>query len=168
MFSTVLNNDTTLSRNFQNSVYPMVCFNFGPSVTTFEHQDQKNLPNGWCAVTALGDFDASKGGHLIFRQLGLAVRFPSGSTVLFPSATLLHGNTSIQQGETRSSITQYAAGGLFRWVDYECMICDDLKKKDPVRYRELERTGRQRWTEALKRYSTVESLHSDRMALKRS
>ena len=143
----------------------MVCFNFGPSATTFEHRDQKNLPNGWCAVTALGDFDASNGGHLVFRQLGLAVRFPSGSTILFPSATLVHGNTCIQEGEHRASITQYAAGGLFRWVEYGCKLAEELEERDPQRYRELQRTGKQRWEEALQRYSTVDSLHRDRMAM---
>ncbi|KAJ6599613.1 hypothetical protein B0H10DRAFT_2322761, partial [Mycena sp. CBHHK59/15] len=35
-----------------------------------------------------------------------------------PSGCVDHGNTPLQPGETRTSMTQYAAGGLFRWVAY--------------------------------------------------
>ncbi|KAJ6626308.1 hypothetical protein B0H10DRAFT_2303954 [Mycena sp. CBHHK59/15] len=36
-----------------------------------------------------------------------------------PSGCVDHGNTPLQPGETRTSMTQYAAGGLFRWVAYD-------------------------------------------------
>ncbi|KAJ7624191.1 hypothetical protein B0H17DRAFT_1151319 [Mycena rosella] len=52
---------------------------------------------GWCSITALGDFDPNKGGHLILWDLRLAIRFPPGSTILIPSALLHHSNVAIQQ-----------------------------------------------------------------------
>ena len=82
------------------------------------HVDTGNKANGLCAITALGQFDPKRGGHLVLAQLGLVIEFPPGATILIPSATVAHGNTPIQEGETRQSVTQYAAGGLFRWVRF--------------------------------------------------
>ncbi|KIY61385.1 hypothetical protein CYLTODRAFT_447726 [Cylindrobasidium torrendii FP15055 ss-10] len=41
----------------------------------------------------------------------------TGVTVFIPSALITHYNLPIAPGETRYSITQYSAGGLFRWVN---------------------------------------------------
>jgi hypothetical protein len=83
------------------------------------HTDEENLAQSWCSTTPLGAFDSKKGGHLVLWDLGLVIDFPAGSTVLIPSALILHSNTSIQDGETRFSIVQYVGGGLFRWADKE-------------------------------------------------
>jgi hypothetical protein len=39
-------------------------------------------------------------------------------SIIIPSAVISHSNLPIQPHETRYSITQYAAGGLFRWVEH--------------------------------------------------
>ncbi|RDB28247.1 hypothetical protein Hypma_001551 [Hypsizygus marmoreus] len=80
------------------------------------HTDHANLAWGWCAITALGDFDPDTGGHLILWDLGLVIQFPPGATILMPSVLLLHSNVEVKEGQTRYSFTQYSAGGLFRWV----------------------------------------------------
>jgi len=105
-----------LSHNFSNSIFPAASFNCGPTTVSLEHTDYSNLSHGLCALTALGDYDHTLGGHLILFGLKLAVQFPAGSTILIPSGCMGHGNTPIGEGETRLSIAQYAAGGLFRWV----------------------------------------------------
>ncbi|KAJ7119330.1 hypothetical protein C8R43DRAFT_901029 [Mycena crocata] len=107
-----------LCRIFPNSVsiFSACTFNFGPSTVTLLHVDAANLAWGWCAITALGNFNLDLGGHLILWDLNLIIRFPPSSTILIPSALLRHSNVSIQQGESRYSFTQYTAGGLFRWV----------------------------------------------------
>jgi hypothetical protein len=79
--------------------------------------DHQNLWFSWCAITALGSFDYKKGGHLILWDLKLVIQFPPGSTTLIPSSVLQHSNVAIQDGETRYSVTQFSAGGLFRWRD---------------------------------------------------
>jgi hypothetical protein len=66
---------------------------------TFPHLDFANLAWGWCAITALGDFDPDKGGHLILWDLKLIIRFPPGSTILIPSTLIHHSNTSIHPHE---------------------------------------------------------------------
>ena len=83
----------------------------------FKHTDYGNLAFGWCCITALGDYDYTRGGHLILWDLKLVIEFPPGATILIPSSTIHHSNARIQAGEHRYSITQYSAGGLFRWVD---------------------------------------------------
>ncbi|KAJ3523318.1 hypothetical protein NM688_g8750 [Phlebia brevispora] len=152
-----------LHQNFSNSVFPAASFNLGPQVVTFEHVDSGNLPNGLCAITSLGNFDSVQGGHLILRQLGLIVEFPSGSTVLLPSATLSHGNVPVQPGETRTSFTQYAAGGLFRWVHYGFRKWTVLAAEDKERATSSTQNAPRRWQEALQMFSKVSERHRDRM-----
>ncbi|KAJ3830914.1 hypothetical protein F5878DRAFT_550075, partial [Lentinula raphanica] len=67
--------------------------------------------------TALGNFDPDHGGHLVLWDLGYAIRFPPGATILIPSALLLHSNLPIQPGEERYSFVQYSSAGIFRWVE---------------------------------------------------
>ncbi|KAJ7030783.1 hypothetical protein C8F04DRAFT_1263474 [Mycena alexandri] len=106
-----------LTHTFRNSIFPAVTLNCGDAVT-FEHCDIFNLVHGFCPITSGGRFNHVLGGHIYLRQLRLIIQFPSGATILIPSGCLDHGNTPIQTGETRYSMTQYAAGGLFRWAAY--------------------------------------------------
>ena len=76
----------------------------------------------------------------------------------------MHGNTSIQKGERRESFTQYAAGGLFRWVQYGFRSWKSLSAHPDLLEEELERR-RTRWEQAIAKFSLVSSLHDDRMHL---
>ena len=126
------------------------------------HTDTGNKANGLCAITALGQFDPKRGGHLVLGQLGLVIEFPPGSTILIPSATVLHGNTPIAENETRMSVTQYAAGGLFRWVRYGFQSERNLRKDNPDLASEIDNLKPTAWKAALDSYSTVSSLCRDR------
>ncbi|KAJ7725471.1 hypothetical protein B0H16DRAFT_1736133 [Mycena metata] len=114
---TLFRNHPKLIHTFPNSIFPAITLNCGDTVT-FEHCDIHNCVHGLCGITSGGHFDHVLGGHLYLRQLRLIIQFPSGATVLIPSGCLDHGNTPIQHNETRYSVTQYAAGGLFRWAAY--------------------------------------------------
>ncbi|KAJ7889342.1 hypothetical protein B0H14DRAFT_2692047 [Mycena olivaceomarginata] len=85
-------NQPELRRPFKNSIYSGVTWNLGPETVTAELCDSHNRAHGVCPVTAMGDFDYKKGGHLYMRKL--------------------------KCGETRYSMTQYTAGALFRWAEY--------------------------------------------------
>lgn len=103
------------------SIFPAATFNIGPVTSTTEHRDFKNVPFGWCAITALGTFDYKRGGHLILFDINRFIEFPAGSTILIPSSLYRHGNTAVMdEGPDvyRASLTQYCAGGLFRWNHY--------------------------------------------------
>lgn len=108
----------SLRRPFPESAFSTLTFNFGPNVCTLPHKDYKNLAWGWCAVTSFGSYDFKRGGHLVLWDFKIAVEFPPHSTILIPSAILEHSNTSIREGETRRTITQYNSAGIFRWVAY--------------------------------------------------
>jgi hypothetical protein len=106
-----------LSRNWPLTSWAAATFYFGPQTVCAKHLDSKNLAVGWCAITALGNFDYKKGGHLVLWELGLVVEFPAGSTILIPSAIIRHSNTWIGENENRQSFTQYSAGSIFRYVN---------------------------------------------------
>ncbi|THU89879.1 hypothetical protein K435DRAFT_821259 [Dendrothele bispora CBS 962.96] len=98
---------------FKTSVFGTCTVNFGPRMASRPHRDSANLAFGWCAITALGNFNPNKGGHLILWDLGLALRFSPGSTILIPSTLIKHSNIPIQNRETQYSFVQYSAAGLF-------------------------------------------------------
>ncbi|KAH9849136.1 hypothetical protein C2E23DRAFT_738068 [Lenzites betulinus] len=147
-----------LRRNFTNSVFAAATFNLGPQTVTFRHTDHQNLPAGWCAITALGEYDYTAGGHLILWDARMIVEFPPGSTILMPSALIRHSNTTVQPHEVRYSLTQYSAGGLFRWVECGFRTQKSFKAAGGS-YRV---TGEERWRQGLDMFSTWGELRPDR------
>lgn len=143
---------------FPNCVWPACTFNLGPRCCSRGHCDSQNIPQGWCAVWALGDYDPRFGGHLVLEEFNLVIEFPPGSLILIPSSTIRHGNTPIREHEHRYSFTQYCAGGLMRWIHHgfvpEWSLTDDVRKEAYGKKGE-------RWMEALNMYSVLEELVED-------
>lgn len=152
-----------LRRNFRNSIFPVITFNFGPTAISYEHEDSGNFAGGMCIIQSGGKFDHKKGGHLYMREARLVVEFPSGSSILITSAAMGHGNVGIMPGETRTSMTQYAAGGLFRWIDQGYQTRPVLEKTDLARAEELDAQQDQRWRDAVGRFSKIGELQQDHM-----
>jgi len=152
-----------LEHNFRNSAFPAISFNCGPRTVALQHTDYGNLSHGICALTALGSFDHSLGGHLILYDLKIIIQFPSGSTVLIPSGCLSHGNTPIQEDETRMSIAQYASGGLFRWVAYGFRSAKTLIQTEAGRElkKAIDMESGERWRIGLGMFSTDSELAND-------
>lgn len=151
--------DPTLTWNFPKSVFPATTVNFGPNTVCYDHLDFGNAAAGWCAITSAGSYDPKLGGHLILFDIDLIVEFPPGSTILIPSSIMRHGNTPVQSGETRVSMTHYAAGGLFRYVDHGFST---QEKADPkVRAHVLAKAD-SRFEALLSLYSTMNTLAEDR------
>ncbi|KAF7358609.1 hypothetical protein MSAN_01199600 [Mycena sanguinolenta] len=145
-------------RPFPKSVFASAAFNFGPSICTFKHHDVCNLPFGWCAIQALGSFDATTGGHLVLWDAKLVVEFPSGAVILLPSATIAHSNVPVADSEERISFTQFTAGGLFRWTDNGGRTEEQLAQEDPDEYARLIVKKDTRWQEGLSYFSTIDEL----------
>ncbi|KAI0037901.1 hypothetical protein FA95DRAFT_1506343 [Auriscalpium vulgare] len=142
----------SLTPPYDNSVFPAATFNFGPRIATAPHRDYYNVPYGWCAITALGNYDPQHGGHLILWDLKLVIEFPPGSTILIPSALLTHSNTPVRPGETRRSFTQYCAGGLMRWHSHGLQTEGALRRADPARKAAVDASVAQRTEDALKSF----------------
>lgn len=113
--------------------FPCRSFNLGAKTATFPHTDQGNLAQSWCSITPVGQFNHKTGGHLILWNFGLVTEFPAGSTILIPSALIVHSNTPVEGKGTRYSIVQYAAGGLFRWAENGNMTQSDYLAKCSAR-----------------------------------
>ena len=148
-----------LRRIFSSSVFAAASINFGPRTVCFPHKDQGNLPFGWCAITALGSFNAKKGGHLVLWELGLVIEFPAGSTFFIPSAVITHYNTPIEKNETRYSFMQYTAGSIFRYVErgfqmdvdfYAGLSDDEIRQEDEK--------AANRWELGIGMFSTMKEL----------
>ncbi|KAJ7474682.1 hypothetical protein B0H11DRAFT_2282213 [Mycena galericulata] len=150
-----------LRRPFAKSVFSSAAFNFGPSVWTFRHRDVLNVPFGWCAVQALGEFDPVEGGHLALWDLKLLVEFPAGALILLPSATIAHSNVPAQDGDKRISFTQYTPGGLIRYVDNGFRTEAALEREDPIEFARLAALKDSRWVMGLGLLSTLDELLPD-------
>lgn len=150
-----------LQRNFLNSVFACATFNFGPNTCCFDHVDTGNLPFGWCAITALGNFDPTFGGHLVLWDLKIVIEFPPGSTILIPSGSIRHSNITIRPGEDRYSFTQYTAGGLFCWVDHGYQTEKSYKMGwNKERKQAEEVVNQQRWVQGVGMFSTLAELEA--------
>ncbi|KAI0359456.1 hypothetical protein OH77DRAFT_1493690 [Trametes cingulata] len=149
--------DGSLRRNFKDNVFAAATFNLGPQVVTVPHTDHMNIPAGWCAITALGRYDHTAGGHLLLWDLKLMVEFPPGALILIPSAILCHSNTAIAPHERRYSFTQYSAGGLFRWVECGCQTQKDFLSQGGA-YRVA---GEERWRRGVEMFSTLQELRAN-------
>lgn len=149
-------------RLFPRSIMPTAAFNLGDQVVTKKHIDSQNCPFGWCTITALGDFDASKGGHIVLWDLGVVLEFPAGACVCLPSALVTHSNIPTSAGEIRMSFTQYCAGEIFRYVENGLQTDKALEQGDPaimlyqINFRET------RIEEGYKMFSKVEDLAKNR------
>ncbi|KAL0568501.1 hypothetical protein V5O48_013481 [Marasmius crinis-equi] len=171
----LLKHHTGLELPFDNAVFAAFAINFGPQTVCLPHCDPKNLAFGWCAITALGDFDYHKGGHLVLWDLGIVLEFPpgkfscqsflhfgsevtsfSGSTIFIPSAVICHSNTTIAPGEERFSFTMYSAGGLFRWVEHGFQL--EYKYRKTVEAVKNAAKDGARWVSGLSLFSTFAEL----------
>lgn len=152
-------NDPRLKPNFEGTAFAASTLNFGPVTESLPHTDFNNLSYGLCTVTALGNFDPTRGGHLVLWDLNLVVEFPAGATILLPSAVLRHSNTAIQPGERRYSFTQYTSGGLFRWVEHGFRsVSKYMAGLSKIEKAEEERLAGERWNEGMHLYCTVDEL----------
>ena len=134
--------DPSLKRNFQNNVFACATCNLGPQSIAHVHTDHLNFGPGWCAITAFGDYDPTKGGHLILWDLKIAIEFPPGSTIFIPSAILRPSNVPLAgKDETRYALIQYSAGGLFRWVECGHQTLKDFKASGL----KFAQTAKERW-----------------------
>ncbi|KAL0564923.1 hypothetical protein V5O48_017111 [Marasmius crinis-equi] len=144
--------------NFDRSQFACITCNFGPQVCTSCHTDAKNCPHSLCAITAVGTFDPTKGGHLVLPDLKIIVEFPSGCTILLPSAILRHHNTPVQPGETRYSVTQYSAGGIFRYQEYGNRTEEQLRRQDKALYEKVMGEHEGRWLKMVGMFVTLDEV----------
>ncbi|KAI5824957.1 hypothetical protein K523DRAFT_314262 [Schizophyllum commune Tattone D] len=151
----------SLRHNYRASVWAATTVNYGPQTVCLPHKDFANLPWGWCPITALGNYDYKRGGHLVLWELRLVIEFPPGSTIVIPSGILTHSNVPVGPDETRYSITQYTAGALIRWIDQGFQTKEAfLATLSPEQRAEEVAKASMRYRKGLAMYSTLTELRS--------
>jgi hypothetical protein len=151
-----------LAMPFDGSMFPALSINFGRRSISFDHRDYQNAPGVPCSITALGRFDHTRGGHLVLFDYGLVSEFPSGSTAQILSGCARHGNTQVGADDTRYSIIQYMAAGLWRHVEYGYRVTDELSLEEQ---KEFERTAPARLQSVVDMFSTPSSVVNDRLRI---
>lgn len=146
-----------LKRTTPKTAFPTTACNFR-NVCCCPHRDTQNCPFGWCGITALGEFDHTRGGHLILWELKLIIEFPHGYTILIPSATITHSNTPVADGDVRVSITQYCAGSVLRYADNLGYTDKDLRQVNQTLYEHNQADKDNRWRLSLELLSTLDDL----------
>ncbi|KAK7024166.1 hypothetical protein VNI00_016544 [Paramarasmius palmivorus] len=145
--------NTSLPRNFSDGVFTAATFNFGGNVCTYKHRDFFNWAFGWCFITALGKFDATRGGQLVMWELKLVVDFPHAATIALPSAVITHSNVPI------------APGPIFRWVENGCRTEREMEADDPKEFQAMMAKKSTAYLDRLPLYSTLDELATSVQAL---
>ncbi|KAJ3898048.1 hypothetical protein F5879DRAFT_995218 [Lentinula edodes] len=147
-----------LPENFPSTIFAAAAFNLGGNIWTFKHRDWLNWPFGWCAITALGEFDASRSAQLILWELKLVINFPHAATILIPLAVITHSNTPVADRDIRTSFTQYTAGPIFRWVENGCRTEAKFEEEDPESHCRMQEGKETACLRRLENFSTVDEL----------
>lgn len=110
---------------------------------------------GLCGITPIGQFDHTRGGHIVLHEAKLIVECPSTCTFYIPSATCTHYNTPLAdpENETRMSIIHYSSAGLFRLVEYDGLTMAAMKQSDFDTWQQKENEGEDRVEALLKMYT---------------
>ncbi|KAF8952162.1 hypothetical protein BDZ97DRAFT_1880486 [Flammula alnicola] len=132
----LLAHDPELKCTTPKTIFPTTACNFR-NVCCYKHHDMQNCPFGWCAITALGDFDHTLGGHLVLWELKLDIEFPMDILV---------------------SITQYCTGSIFCYVDNGFRTDRALHEEDKKRYEKSQAQKDHMWRMSLGLLSTVQDL----------
>lgn len=150
-----------LTMPYRNSIFAMTTFNLGGRVWTLPHVDMENAAWGLCGISTFGRYNSQRSGHLVLHTAKLVVEFPTKTNALIMSAACAHSNIPIAEDEERWSITQYTAGGLFRYLHSNGRTRDMWQKEDPAGFQAYEASHATRWQEAIERFSTIDSLIDD-------
>lgn len=95
------------------------------------------------------------------------VEFPPGTCAFLLSACIKHSNTGIKILEERSSMTQYAAGGLFRWKAHGYRSAKDLAKTEKGRalLDGFNQGDGERWNDGINLFSKASTWLSDHQTM---
>lgn len=133
-----------------------VTANAGPAVSTLLHTDPLNASWSRCIIGATGNYDHTRSALLVLKELKVIMEIAPGDIVFIPSALLTHGNTAVMEGETRRSLTFYTAGALFRWVDADGRMLNQLSEVERSEFEQKRREEMKR--RFCERNLTVEDL----------
>ncbi|KAJ7682140.1 hypothetical protein DFH06DRAFT_978036 [Mycena polygramma] len=152
----ILNRDWTLRDNFPPGAFHASEWFLGSDESPPRLDDLQMLWS-WRALTALGNYNARWGGEVILWEEKKVIKFPVGSTFLFPSAFMRYSFTQVNAGEHQFWFSQYSQAGLFRHVEngHRCEANFDTQSWTKTR-RDRDAMKDKRMETALGMFSTVD------------
>lgn len=139
--------------------FSAITVNCDPKTICWPHRDCANDAAGLCLDGILGEFDPTKGGHLVFHEPKRILELGPGRIVLFPSALITHESIPIAADDWRSGVTGYFAGGLSRFIAQGMQTRREWEATgDPEDLREHDERGSERWAAGVARFQTVADL----------
>ncbi|KAJ7655758.1 hypothetical protein DFH06DRAFT_992525 [Mycena polygramma] len=146
--------DDNLRREFEG-IFPAAEFDLGELGSAPRLQD-RDLIQGWRAVTALGTYNSHFGGDLVLWDDGWIIRFPPGATILFPAALMRYSFVDVLPGEKQYTFSQYSPAGLYRYIINGYRSDGHFERTAEKREMETRNRARGRRLEAaVKMYSTL-------------
>ncbi|KAG8902437.1 hypothetical protein FRC00_007973 [Tulasnella sp. 408] len=151
--------DSSLQRPSAHLYFSALTINCDPSTICWPHRDSANDAAGICLDGILGDFDPTKGGHLVFHEPKRILELGPGRVVLFPSALITHETIPIPADAWRSGVTGYFAGGLSRFIAQGMQTRREWEEKgNPEELSEHDERGPERWAAGVARFQTLADL----------
>ncbi|KAJ6462539.1 hypothetical protein C8R45DRAFT_841518, partial [Mycena sanguinolenta] len=101
---------------FRNSVFTTAEISFGDATAS----TTKNLDAAFDtmeAVTSIGSYDHTTGGHILFEDDGGMIELPPGTTVLFAGGAKRHKFAPVGKLENRFLFRQFCSAGVLRWIE---------------------------------------------------
>ncbi|KAJ6474619.1 hypothetical protein DFH06DRAFT_1011593 [Mycena polygramma] len=146
--------DENLRREFEG-IFPTAEFDLGELGSAPRLQD-RDLIQGWRALTALGTYNSHFGGDLVLWDDGWIIRFPPGATILFPAALMRYSFVDVLPGEKQYTFSQYSPAGLYRYILNGYRSDGHFERSAEKREMETRNRARGRRLEAaVKMYSTL-------------
>lgn len=151
--------DPALAAPSPHLPFPALTINAGRVTICYPHRDSPNDAAGICLDWILGAFDARSSGQLVLHEPRKILALEPGRAVLFPSAIITHETIPISEGEWRSGVTGYAAGGLWRYMAQGFVtraIWEATAAAEEWRVHDAQ--GSDRWDSKVRRYMTLPQL----------
>ncbi|KAJ3804565.1 hypothetical protein F5876DRAFT_53212 [Lentinula aff. lateritia] len=143
----ILADNPRIKKMFNSCCYSTCHFNLH-SACTDNHEDNFNILFAMCCAFCVGNFDHTRGGHIIAWDLGVVTEFPPGTAVCLPSAWVTHANIPIASHEHRSSITFFTSSGLARWYQNGYMSDREFQERATSRQLHIWREARSKLWES--------------------
>ncbi|KAJ7664811.1 hypothetical protein B0H17DRAFT_848388, partial [Mycena rosella] len=109
----IFKHNNELHREFPGA-FASAEYDLGDLGSALQLQD-RDLLQGWRALTALGTYDSRYGGDLVLWDDGFVVRFPPGAIVLFPAALMCYLFVGVRPGEKQYMFSQSSTAGLYQY-----------------------------------------------------
>ncbi|KAJ7205081.1 hypothetical protein C8J57DRAFT_1100441, partial [Mycena rebaudengoi] len=111
---------------FKHSLFTTAEWSFGDAASP-PRKHNLDLFYTFCAITAIGDYPASRGQVIIWKE-GSVIPFVPGTTILFPAGCQNYSFAAVDGNESRFYFKQYFNAALVCWLDHGCRSDTQFKE----------------------------------------